>query len=441
MSEATQEDLLTKLSEAVDESRKRSEKLEEKFNGLDFEAMQKSDEQIAEISEKLSAMKVQVEAQENLAKQLEQVQEQQAVLAASIGTKAEKKDEDEISEGMKNFNSMLRKSESYAGYSKHQEEVASGIIAKEFKAVDEDEAAFLKKDLLVGSNPDGGYLVPTEFGAMINGRIFETSPIRAFASVQTTNSSEIEFPLDDQEADAGWVGEVQSRPDTATPQVGIIKIPIHELYAQPKATQKLLDDAGINIESWLSGKVSRRFSRLENTAFVSGDGSQMPKGFLAYAEWAAPGVYERNAIERINSGTSADFDGDSFKSLMGSLKQEYLASAIFGMKRAVWTDVTKLKDGQGNYLFDPIRNFKEGDTLQILGKSVVLMDDMPVKAANSNSVVFGDFREGYTIADRIGIRLLRDPYTAKPFIKFYTTKRVGGAVTNYEALKIMKLAA
>ena len=441
MSEVIAEDLLTKLSEAVDESRKRSEKLEKKYDSLDFEAMQKSDEQIAEISEKLSAMKVQVEAQENLAKQLEEVQEQQAVLAASIGTQAEKKDEDEISEGMKNFNSMLRNPESYKDYSKHQDEVANGIIAKEFKLAGEEQAAFLRKDLLVGSNPDGGYLVPTEFGAMITGQVFETSPIRAFASVQTTNSSEIEFPLDDQEADAGWVGEVQSRPDTATPTVGIIKIPIHELYAQPKATQKLLDDAGINIESWLSGKVSRRFSRLENTAFVSGDGSQMPKGFLAYPEWAAAGIYERNAIERINSGTSADFDSDSFKDLMGALKQEYLASAIFGMKRAVWTDVTKLKDSQNRYLFDMMRNFKEGDTLQILGKSVVLMDDMPVKAANSNSVVFGDFREGYTIADRIGIRLLRDPYTAKPFIKFYTTKRVGGAVTNYEALKIMKLAA
>ena len=441
MSEVTTEELLKDLSEAVDESRKRNEILEKKFNGIDKEAMDKSDKDIADISQQLSDMSVQVKAQEGIVKQMEDIKEQQAVLAASVGKKTDDNDKEKVSVRSKNFNLMLRKANYYQSYGEHMDEVAEAILEKDFKYSDEHEKTFLKKDMSVGSNPDGGYLVPPEFGAMITGRVFETSPIRPFATVITTSSSEIQLPLDDQEADSGWVGETSSRPDTDTPQVGLIVIPAHELFAQPKATQKLLDDSGVNIESWLAMKVSTRFARDENKAFVIGDGASKPKGFLTYPAWASAGVYERGKIEQIASGIDGGFDGDSFKTLLGSLKENYQAPAIFGMKRDTWTSVTKLQDSQKRYLFDMISNLRDGDILQLLGKQVVLMNDMPEIANDKLSVVYGDFGEGYTVADRIGIRILRDPYTAKPFIKFYTTKRVGGAVTNYEALKIMILAA
>lgn len=434
--------LIEDLNTAVTASRERSEKLEKNLDGLDLEAMKKWDKEISDISEKISNMKVAEINQEKIDAEIKDLKEQQAILAAATGEKVtDTTVEEKDAESMKHFNGMLRKSENYTGYSKHQPDVISALVAEEFKYSDEAESERVEKDLLVGSNPDGGYLVPTRYGMVIMGQIYETSPIRAHANRQAINGTEIEFPLDDQQADAGWVGETEDRPDTATPQMAVLRIPVHELYASPKATQKLLEDSGINISMWLAMKVARRFGRVENTAFVSGDGSLRPRGFLDYPEWDTANVYQRDAIERVNSGVAADFNGDSFKSLCGALKQEYMMGAIWGMKRAVWTEVTKLKDSEDRYLFDMQRNFREGDTMEILGKPVVLMDDMPVKGANSNSVVFGNFKEGYTIVDRIGIRVLRDAYTAKPFVKFYTTKRVGGAVTNYESLKIMKLAA
>ena len=431
------EQLTKDLGEAVTEVRKTSEALEEKYDGLDKDKIEKLDKSIEEVSEKLSEIDVVKAGQEKASEQLEEVKEQMAVLAAQ----GDVPDEGTITKAAVAFNAMIRRSdnEGVAEYKEMVDDVVEGILGKEFKNLVDEE--FQKKTMTVGNDGNGGYFAPTEFGGVVMGRIFETSPVRSVANVMTTSASEVEFVLDDDQPDAGWVGEVQARPETNTPGVGQIIIPAHEIYAQPKASQKLLDDAGVDIEAWLAGKVSRKFGRVENTAFVTGDGSLKAKGFMAYAAWAAAGVYERNAVEQINSGTSADFDGDSFKDLQNGLIEDYQGSAVWMMKRATWANVTKLKDTTGRYLFETFSNFRDGDILQILGKKVVLADDMPTQAANSLSVVYGDFGEGYTVVDRIGIRVLRDPYTSKPFVKFYTTKRTGGAVTNYEALKIMKLAA
>lgn len=429
------EELTKKLGEAVTEVRTTSEDLKQKYDGLDVDKVNKLDAAIADVSEKLSEVAVIKAGQEKSNEQLEEVQKQMAILAAQ----GDAPDGATIEKAQVAFSGFLRKSENDAEYKALMGDVIDGLLAKEFKNVGDGD--FVKKTMTVGNDGNGGYLAPTEFGGIVMGRIFETSPVRSVANIMTTSASEIEFVLDDDEPDAGWVGEVSARPDTNTPGVGQIIIPAHEIYAQPKASQKLLDDAGVDVEAWLAGKVSRKFGRVENTSFVTGDGSQKAKGFLAYAAWASPGVYERNAVEQVNSGTSADFDGDSFKDLQNALIEDYQGNAVWMMKRSTWASVTKLKDSTGRYLFETFSNFRDGDQLQILGKPVRLADDMPAQAANSLSVVYGDFGEGYTVVDRIGIRVLRDPFTSKPFVKFYTTKRTGGAVTNYEALKIMKLAA
>lgn len=432
------------LNKVVSEVRTKSEDLEKKFDVIDLDSIKKMDTDISEIGEKLDAAATAAEGEKKAyEQQIETLEKHFAVVVAGIG--GDKNSSAAKSDAQKAFSDMLR---AKGGHNKngegpytegHLNEVAAEIIAKEFAS--DTEAEWIAKDLVFGNDGSGGYLAPTEFGGMIMGRIFETSPVRTVANVITMSAAEISFVLDDDEPDAGWVGEVDTRGDTDTPGVGQIVIPAHEVFAQPRATQKLLDDAGIDLESWLAGKVSRKFGRVENTAFVAGDGSQKPKGFLAYDAWAAAGVYERNAVEQIASGTSGSFDGDSFKTLQNAIIEDYQARAVWMMKRSTWANVTKLKDLNDRYLFEELSNFRDGDRMEILGKSVVLADDMPAQAADSLSVVYGDFTEGYSIADRIGIRILRDPFTSKPFIKFYTTKRVGAAVTNYEALKIMKLEA
>lgn len=313
-------------------------------------------------------------------------------------------------------------------------------LQKHTHGASENEIDMLAKDLLAGSNPDGGFFLTTDRSSRVMERIFETSPLRGVANVETTAGDVFEMILDDDEASSGWVGEVSDRPDTNTPQVGLLKIPVHEIYAQPRATQKILDDAGFDVEGWLQRKVARKIGREENTAFVTGDGSQKPKGFLSYDAWASEGVYERGKVEQINSGSNGSFGADSLIGLQNSLFEEYQANGTFGMKRNTFTDVMQLKGGDGQYLLNPMM-LSQGSDKILLGSNVVFMDDMPAVDTDALAVVYADFSEFYTIVDRFDIRVLRDPYTAKPYVKFYTTKRTGGAVTNYEAGKILKLSA
>lgn len=324
-----------------------------------------------------------------------------------------------------------------------KKEDQEGIVREliEGKNFGGDTELEVKNFLAAGSNPDGGYFIVADRQEMIEGRIFETSPIRLLATVSSTSSDRVERPLDDDEASSGgWVGETESRTDTNTPQVGMVIIPIHEQYAQPRATQKMLNDAGFDVAGWLQRKVSDKFSRDENTAFVKGDGSKRTKGFLSYSAWSVAGTYERDKIEQVVSGSATTFTGDSFKKLQNSLKEAYQGNAVWGMRRSAWSLATQLKDSNNRYLFELMSNFRDGDSLQLLGKKVILMDDMPDVGASALAVIYGDFRQGYEIVDRLGMTVLRDPFTSKPYVRFYCTKFVGGAVTNFEALKIMKIS-
>ncbi len=296
------------------------------------------------------------------------------------------------------------------------------------------------KTLSVDSNPDGGYTVlPQRNPNIQNIREFESSEMRSIATVISTANESYEEVIDDDESfSGGWVSEKQSRPTTGTPQIGTLEFHTHEQYAEPKITQKILDDASINIESYLSAKTNDIITRTENTTFVSGDGAGKPRGFLDYAATSGT-AYERGKIERINSGSNGNFVPDTIKKLKNSLKGRYQARAVFTIKRAEWFNIITQKNGTGDYLLDR-NSFKDSDTNILLGKPVILFDDMPDSATGSLSMAYGDFGAGYIIIDRIGIRVIRDNVTEKGFIKFYTTKRVGGGVKNFEAIKLYKLS-
>jgi HK97 family phage major capsid protein len=289
------------------------------------------------------------------------------------------------------------------------------------------------KAMSVDSDEDGGFLVTPEVSSEIVKKVFESSPMRQVASVQSISTDSLEILEDLDEVASGWVTETQARAATNTSKIKKIAIPVHELHASPTITQKLLDDANLNVEAWLQEKVASKFARDEATAFISGDGVGKPKGILTYSAGDGFGL-----LEQVNSGHASQITADGLISLQAALFEAYQGNASWMMKRATVAEVRKLKDSQNRYLWEP--SLVPGTPDMLLGKAIYQAADMEATGANKLAVAYGDFRAGYQIVDRVGIRVLRDPYTAKPYVLFYTTKRVGGAVKNFQAIKIGKCA-
>lgn len=330
---------------------------------------------------------------------------------------------------LKTAMARTQKPETKEGRSEQEQKMSQLMNSYLRKGHGEIELKALSSD----SQEDGGLLVTPQLSDEIVMKVFETSPMRQYAAVQTISTSALDIIQDLDEAGAGWVGENQARPETDTPKLNQIQIPVHELYAEPKATQRLLDDAALNMEAWLAEKVADRFARLENASFVAGDGVLKPKGFLAYA--AGTGFAQ---VEQIPSLSGTTITGDSLINLIYSLKTAYKPNARFFMSRDAIKTARLLKDLDGRYLWAP---GLDGQTAgSILGYEIIEFQDMPVVAANNLVAAFGDMLQAYQIVDRIGVRVLRDPFTAKPFVKFYTTKRTGGGVKNFEAIKLLKVA-
>jgi len=312
----------------------------------------------------------------------------------------------------------------------------------------------IRATLSVGSDPDGGYFVPTVMSNDIKTRLFETSPVRQVASTVTITTDSIEYPIDvESGTTGGWTDETSAPVTTATPKVGSQKIYVFEQYAQPRATQRLLDMATINIESWLNGKIVDIMSRTENAAFVNGDGVGKPKGFLAYGAtaltttdaagraWGKLQYVPSGAAGGLPdvSGIAGAVDMDAIFEIIAALNPAYRAGAIFAMNRQVEKFFRTRKDADGRYLVD--LNVTQGATgFNLGGYNIGNMEDMPDLAGDSFSLAFGNFRTAYQIVDGRGFRVLRDPFTDKPFVKFYTTKYTGGDVVNFDALKLMKFA-
>lgn len=345
---------------------------------------------------------------------------------------------DRLSDEVKKVHTALNRGDSPNDGSESAEMAAYKAGFNKFlrKGSDEGLAGLQAKALSVGSDVDGGYLVLPEMSSEIVKKIFESSPVRQLASVQQISSDTLEIIQDLDEAAASWVTEAQTRPATSTPQLKKIVISVHEMSAKPLATQKILDDAMFNPEAWLAEKVSDNFRRTEANAFVVGDGVNKPRGFLSYA--AGTGFEQ---VEQINSGsaaTIADANGqaDGLINCFMALKADYKSGAAWMMKRATVASVRKLKDGNDMYIWQPA--LTAGNPDMLFGYPVYEADDFAAEGAGNLVAAFGNFKAGYQIADRFGIRVLRDPFSSKPYIEFYTTKRVGGGVKNFEAIKILK---
>lgn len=311
------------------------------------------------------------------------------------------------------------------------------------------------KSLSVGSDADGGYWVTPMMADRMMRRSFETSPMRQFATVMTIGTDALEIVNDVNDATSGgWVGEKESRSETATPQIGKTRIPVHEQFAQPAVTQKLLDDASFNVEQWLADKITDKMVRTENTAFCSGNGVNQPRGFLDYAGAATTDDDDSRSwgvLQYVATGKSAAFDTDTVDAtaspadelvdIQSKLKPIYRANANWFMNRNTEAAVRKLRATTGEYLVTMNTGNITGvpvGSFMLLGYAIANFEDMADIGANTFSVAFGDMMAAYTVVERMGTRILRDPFTSKPNVLFYTTRRVGGDVVDFDALKLLK---
>ncbi|SCW77552.1 phage major capsid protein, HK97 family [Sphingobium faniae] len=296
--------------------------------------------------------------------------------------------------------------------------------------------------LTTQSDPDGGYVVPVDWEQGIDRVLGTMSVMRQLARVVQISGQTYKKLVSLGGATSGWVGEEDGRPGTSTPTLRELALPSGEVYANPAATQQLLDDARFDVAGWLAEEISIEFGEAESEAFITGNGKNKPRGVLAY-DTIANASYAWGKIGFVKTGAAAAFagtdPGDALIDLLFALKQGYRNGAAFLTSDAVMAEIRKWKDGQGNYLWAPPSTSDQVGT--ILGKPVYTDDYMDTLGANKFPVAVADWKRAYTIADRIGVRILRDPYTNKPFVQFYATKRVGGGVTNFEAIKLLKCSA
>jgi HK97 family phage major capsid protein len=293
------------------------------------------------------------------------------------------------------------------------------------------------KSLTSLNDASGGYLIPPTMLDKIHSNMAITSPMRSIARSTSISTDALELLQEKGDADVGWVAETAERPETQTPELRKIRIPVHQIYAKPRASQKLLDDSTIDIETWLSQKIAEKMTITENASFIHGDGNGKPRGFLTY-EIVEVGKPEWGKIEAIHHKfQNVLTDGDVLMDAFHALKAQYLQKATWLMSRSAMAAVRKLKGENRQYLWQP--SMIEGTPSTLLGCPVIVADDMPDFETKKgvSAIAFGNFHEAYQIVDRAGLHILRDPFSAKPYVEFYATKRVGGDVINFDALKII----
>lgn len=332
----------------------------------------------------------------------------------------------------------LGRSDAPAGATREHKAAWEGYMRKGAEA---DLRGLELKALSRQSDPDGGYLVPAETESEIGRVLSQASPIRAIADVRQVSASTLKKPIATTGTLAGWVGETEARPETAAPVLSELEFPTMELYAMPAATQALLDDSAVDIEQWLAAEVQIAFAEQEGSAFVSGDGVRKPRGFLS-VDTVDDSAWSWGRLGTLPTGADGAFAAvnpeDALVDLVYALKAGYRANAHWVMNRSTQAEIRKFKDADGNYLWQP--GLAAGQAATLLNFPITEAEDMPDIASGATAIAFGDFRRGYLVVDRLGVRTLRDPYTRKPYVLFYTTKRVGGGVQNFEAIKLLKFA-
>ena len=296
-----------------------------------------------------------------------------------------------------------------------------------------------QKALSAGSPTDGGVLVAPPIEHEILRRMSMASPIRSLATIQTISTATFKKAFSTTGPGAGWIGESAARPQTTSQVIADMSFPAMELYAMPAATQTLLDDAAVNIEQWIADEVQVVFAEQEGSAFVNGDGVTRPMGFLTPAK-VAQATWSWGKLGYLVTGTSGAFNpanpSDVLVDLIYATKPGYRQNATFVMNRRTQAAIRKIKATTGEYLWQPPATLGQQATL--MSFPLVEAEDMPDIAADAFAVAFGNFARAYLIVDRVGIRVLRDPFSNKPYVMFYTTKRVGGGVQDYDAIKLLK---
>lgn len=288
------------------------------------------------------------------------------------------------------------------------------------------------KSLNTGTGSEGGHVAPPELDRLIEARLMAASPMRQIATVRQTSAGVYKKPVG-LGAAAQWVGETAARPETIVAGLDLLEFPAGELYAMPAATQALLEDSYADIDAWLADEVEIAFAAQESAAFVAGDGAGKPKGFLDY-DIVSEASHEWGKIGSVPGDFSAADAADQLIDLIYAPKSQFRANGRFVMNRRTVSAVRKLKDGDGRYLWQPGTG---GEAATVMGYPVTEIEDMPDIGEDNAAIAFGDFRRFYLIVDRQGAGVLRDPYSAKPYVLFYTTKRVGGGVQNFDAAKVM----
>ncbi|PCD75875.1 phage major capsid protein [Pseudothioclava arenosa] len=288
---------------------------------------------------------------------------------------------------------------------------------------------------------EGGYLVDPQTAATIQGVLRSTASIRSIANVVNVEATSYDVLVDHSELGSGWATETAALTETATPQIERVSIPLHELAAMPKASQRLLDDSAFDVETWLAKRIAEKFARAEAAAFVNGDGVDKPTGFLTHSK-VANDIWAWGSLGYVATGANGDFSGanpaDAIVDLVYALDAEYRANASFVMNSKTAGAVRKMKDADGRFLWTD--GLQAGEPARLMGYPVVIAEDMPDIAADATAIAFGDFGAGYTVAERPEMRVLRDPFSAKPHVIFYASKRVGGDVSDFAAIKLLKFA-
>ena len=341
-----------------------------------------------------------------------------------------------------------------------KKKIADGSIAAKRPALDGVKsgevsafvAQYLRKGIesgielkALGSSTDaiGGYAVPREIDQAIGETLVAISPIRAIANVVKVGTANYRKLVATGGTPSGWVGFEAARPETGTPTFTEIVPASGDLYANPAASQQMLDDAMFDVEKWLAQEIATEFARAEGVAFIKGTGSSQPLGFLSSpSATTLDGVRAMGTLQFIGTGTAAAFPAsnpqDKLIDLVQSLRQPYRQGAVFVKNSTTASVIRKFKTTDGAFIWSP--GLVAGAPSSLLGYPVIEAEDMPDIAANSLSIAFGNFKQGYTIAERAATSILRDPYTHKPYVHFYATKRIGGQVTNSEAIKLLKFA-
>ncbi|WP_108460213.1 phage major capsid protein [Devosia naphthalenivorans] len=295
------------------------------------------------------------------------------------------------------------------------------------------------KALSVADDPGGGYFVHPALSDTMSKKIFDSSPLRKLVRVvQIGDGGSFEEPIDHDEVGAEWVGEEEARPETKAPKIGLLTIPLMESYSLQVVTQRLLHDAGFDVGEWIVSKMVDKFGRADGRAFTTGDGHKKPTGFLSYPT-NAEGDFERASatLQHVWSGGATTITADAVKDVYWALRSDHRQNATWVMSSATANRIDRLKDGAGNYLWRA--GMTAGAPNELLGKPVEFSEDMPGVGAGTLPIAFADWQRGYTAIERPGLKFLRDPYSSKPHVVFYAYRRVGGAVSNTDAIKLVKI--